>query len=130
MRLARLTTLIAGALALFVIATMPGAARDIRWALAHIAPEGPCAGRLVFATWYAIGRRTASGEMFSSSGFTAAHRTLPFGSRVTVQNPRTNQSVTVSINDRGPRQRGVEIDLSRGAAVAIGMRASQWVCLL
>jgi rare lipoprotein A len=128
MRSASLALVAAAALTSLI----PGiaASRDIRWALTHSFPGGPCAGQLVFATWYSTGRRTASGEPFHPGGLTAAHRTLPFGSRVTIQNPRTNQSVTVLINDRGPHARGVAIDLSRGAAQAIGMSASQWVCIL
>ena len=52
---------------------------------------------------------------------TAAHRTLPFGTRVRVTNTRNNQSVVVRINDRGPFVKGRSIDLSSGAARAIGM---------
>ena len=72
----------------------------------------------------------ASGQAFNPSGYTAAHRTLPFGSRVTVTNPRNGKSVTVVINDRGPFTRGVTLDLARGAANAIDMRQTQWVCVL
>jgi rare lipoprotein A len=60
---------------------------------------------------------------------TAAHRTLPFGSRVTVTNPQNGSSVTVTINDRGPFTRGVTLDLAYGAARAIGMHGTQWVCM-
>ena len=67
------------------------------------------------------GRRTASGERFDMHGYTAAHRTLPFGSKVRVTNPRTGQSVVVRINDRGPFSRGRTIDLSRAAAEDIGL---------
>ena len=67
------------------------------------------------------GRRTASGERFDMNAMTAAHRTLPFGSMVEVTNPRTGQSVTVRINDRGPFTRGRTIDLSRAAAEQIGL---------
>jgi rare lipoprotein A len=84
----------------------------------------------VVATFYSSGRRTASGQIFDSSGYTAAHRTLPFGSRVTVTNPETGKSATVVINDRGPFTRGVTLDLARGAARAIGMNRTQWVCML
>ena len=68
--------------------------------------------------------------MFDPGGYTAAHRTLPFGSRVTVTNPENGRSVTVVINDRGPFTRGVMLDLTRGAAHAIGMHRTQWVCML
>jgi rare lipoprotein A len=118
------------ALAALITALEPAVARHVRPVIALARPSGPCSGRLVFATWYAIGHRTASGKVFDPGGHTAAHRTLPFGSQVTVQNPRNGQSVTVLINDRGPYRGRAGIDLSRGAAQAIGMRASQWVCML
>ena len=65
--------------------------------------------------------RTASGERFSSRALTAAHRTLPFGTRVVVTAPRTGRSVIVRINDRGPFVRGRIIDLSPGAASELGL---------
>ena len=67
------------------------------------------------------GRPTASGETFNPSEFTAAHKTLPFGSRVRVTNPRNGNSVIVRINDRGPYVRGRVIDVSRAAAEELGM---------
>ena len=67
------------------------------------------------------GRRTASGERFNPGAMTAAHRTLPFGTRVRVTNIHNGRSVIVRINDRGPFVKGRSIDLSRGAARAIGM---------
>ena len=67
------------------------------------------------------GRRTASGERFDMHKLTAAHRTLPFGSRVKVTNPRTGKSVVVRINDRGPFSRNRTIDLSRAAAEQVGL---------
>ena len=67
------------------------------------------------------GRPTASGETFDPQGMTAAHRTLPLGSRVRVTNLRTGQSVVVRINDRGPFAQHRVIDLSEGAARQIGM---------
>ena len=69
------------------------------------------------------GRRTASGERFDMHAHTAAHRTLPFGTRVLVTNPATGRSVTVRINDRGPFHGGRLIDLSRAAANEIGLVA-------
>ena len=65
--------------------------------------------------------RTASGERFSSRALTAAHRTLPFGTRVAVTSPRTGRSVVVRINDRGPFVRGRIIDLSPAAASELGL---------
>lgn len=82
----------------------------------------PIAGGV--ASFYADrfnGQRTASGERFSNADFTAAHRTLPFGSRVRVTNPRNGASVVVRINDRGPFTRGRTIDLSRAAADQVGI---------
>lgn len=67
------------------------------------------------------GRPTASGEAFDMHDLTAAHKTLPFGSRVRVTNPRNGRSVVVRINDRGPFVRGRQIDLSRAAAEEIGI---------
>lgn len=62
------------------------------------------------------GKRTASGEPFNQHGLTAAHRSLPFGTRVRVTNMANQRSVVVRINDRGPHTRGRLIDLSRAAA--------------
>ena len=67
------------------------------------------------------GRQTANGERFNMRALTAAHRTLPFGSKVRVVNPRNGREVTVRINDRGPFSRGRVIDLSRAAAERIGL---------
>ena len=91
--------------------------------------KGACSGNRVVATWYQSGRRTATGAAFNPNSHTAAHRTLPFGSRVTVTNPRNGQSVIVTINDRGPFTRGVTLDLARGAARSIGMNGTQQVCM-
>lgn len=76
------------------------------------------------ASYYADkfnGRTTASGEKFSNSKLTAAHRTLPFGTMVRVTYLKTGKSVTVRINDRGPQKKSRIIDLSRKAADQIGM---------
>jgi rare lipoprotein A len=70
------------------------------------------------------GNRTASGERFNPADLTAAHRTLPLGSRVRVTNPRTGDSVIVRINDRGPFHGNRLIDLSEAAARQIGIRAA------
>jgi rare lipoprotein A len=66
------------------------------------------------------GGRTANGEHMNASAMTAAHRTLPFGTHVTVVNNHNGRSVVVRINDRGPFVRGRVIDLSPAAARAIG----------
>jgi rare lipoprotein A len=76
------------------------------------------------ASWYGpgfAGRRTASGERFNPAEYTAAHRTLPFGSRVRVT--MNGRSVVVRINDRGPFHSGRVIDLSQAAAEDLGLRA-------
>ena len=70
------------------------------------------------------GKRTASGERFNQNALTAAHRTLPFGTRVRVTNLRNDRTVVVRINDRGPYGRGRIIDVSRKAAEALGMLRS------
>lgn len=62
------------------------------------------------------GRTTASGEPYDSTALTAAHRSLPFGTRVKVTNLRNNKSVIVTINDRGPHHRNRIIDVSKAAA--------------
>lgn len=67
------------------------------------------------------GKRTASGEPFNQHGLTAAHRSLPFGTRVQVTNLANDRRVVVRINDRGPHTRGRLIDLSRAAAEQLGM---------
>jgi rare lipoprotein A len=67
------------------------------------------------------GGRTASGEHMNAGAMTAAHRTLPFGTNVTVVNNRNGRAVVVRINDRGPFTRGRIIDLSPAAARAIGV---------
>jgi len=78
----------------------------------------------VVASYYAQqhhGRRTASGERFDMNAMTAAHRTLPFGTRLRVTNARTGRSIVVRVNDRGPFTRGRGIDLSLAAARQLGM---------
>ncbi|GEP02417.1 lipoprotein A [Methylobacterium oxalidis] len=81
------------------------------------------------ASWYGSGSRTANGERFNPNGLTAAHRSLPFGTRVRVADARTGRSVVVRINDRGPFVRGRIIDLSRGSARALGMGGTTYVSL-
>lgn len=72
------------------------------------------------ASWYAMTGRTASGERANPNEMVAAHRTLPFGTRVRVENLRNGRSVIVRINDRGPFVRGRVIDVSKAAAAALG----------
>jgi rare lipoprotein A len=73
------------------------------------------------ASYYKSGKLTANGERFKPMGLTAAHRKLPFGTKVKVTNLRNGKSIIVRINDRGPFIRGRVIDLSLGAAKAIGI---------
>ena len=70
------------------------------------------------------GRPTASGEAFNPEGFTAAHRSLPLGSRLRVTNVKNGESVVVRVNDRGPFSGNRIIDLSKGAARELGMLGS------
>jgi rare lipoprotein A len=95
--------------------------------LPPVADGGPSTARQVgFASWYGThhqGRQTASGERFSRRQLTAAHRSLPLGTRVQVTNLRTRQQVVVTINDRGPYGGGKRriIDLSEAAARRVGL---------
>jgi len=73
------------------------------------------------ASWYKMGTKTASGERMNASALAAAHRSLPFGTKVRVENLNNGKSVVVRINDRGPFAGGRVIDLTRGAAERIGM---------
>ena len=91
-------------------------------------PAGASSDRVGFeqigvASWYGAryhGRSTASGERFDMNALTAAHRTLPFGTRVRVTNLGNGRSVVVRINDRGPFVTGRIIDVSRSAAERLG----------
>jgi peptidoglycan lytic transglycosylase len=76
------------------------------------------------ASWYALKSRTASGEMMNPSALTAAHRSLPFGTKVLVENLSNGRSVVVRINDRGPFVKGRVIDVSKAAASSLGMIGS------
>jgi rare lipoprotein A len=76
------------------------------------------------ASYYWQGQQTASGARFNPNALTAAHRTLPFGTKVRVTNKRNGRSVVVTINDRGPFVRGRVIDLSSAAAGVIGMKGA------
>lgn len=81
------------------------------------------------ASWYGgadglNGNRTASGEIFNTNELTAAHRTLPFGTRLLVTGQRSGKQVVVRINDRGPFHGNRIIDLSKAAAIAVGIHGS------
>jgi rare lipoprotein A len=73
------------------------------------------------ASWYKMGHTTASGEKMNAGALAAAHRTLPFGTKVKVQNLGNGKSVVVRINDRGPFSGGRVIDVTQGAAQRLGM---------
>jgi rare lipoprotein A (peptidoglycan hydrolase) len=118
---------------LSLLATAPASAGG--WATVHkyVKRSGNCAGQEVLASSYSSGRRTASGERFDPNGNTAAARTWPIGTSLTVTNPQNGRSVTIRINDTGPwgiaYRMGARLDLARGAAQRLGMRSSQYVCV-
>jgi rare lipoprotein A len=87
-------------------------------------PHAAEAAQTGMASYYKHGARTANGERFDPHGYTAAHRTLPFGTRVLVTNLKNGKSVIVRINDRGPFTKGRVIDLSLGAAKVVGLTKS------
>lgn len=98
-------------------------------ALGGIALDGfatAAAQSLAHASYYGkelAGRKTASGERFNPSALTAAHRSLPFGTRLRLTNPQNGRTVVVRINDRGPFVRGRTLDVSHGAARVLGFAA-------
>jgi rare lipoprotein A len=79
------------------------------------------AANVGWASYYKKGRLTANGEAFRPMGLTAAHRKLPFGTKLKVTNVRNGKSVLVRVNDRGPFIKGRILDLSLGAAKVIGL---------
>ena len=86
------------------------------------------------ASWYGPGfngKTAASGEIFNENAMTAAHRSLPFGTKVMVTDQRTGNAIEVTINDRGPFHGGRIIDLSKAAATKLGFRnrGTTSVCL-
>jgi rare lipoprotein A len=84
----------------------------------------PASAQCGHASWYALHSRTASGERMNPGALTAAHRSLPFGTRVKVTNQNNGRSVVVRINDRGPFVRGRMLDLSLAAAKQLGFISS------
>ena len=105
------------------------------WSSIHkyVKRSGNCAGQEILASSYSSGKRTASGERFDANSNTAAARTWPIGTSLTVTNPKNGRSVIVRINDTGPwgiaYSMGARLDLARGAAQRIGMHGSQYVCV-
>ena len=106
------------------------------WSTVHkfVKRSGTCAGQEVLASYYSSGKRTATGERFDANGNTAAARTYPLGTHLTVVNPKNGRSLTVRINDRGPYgtayAQGARLDLARGAAHRLGMSGAQYVCVV
>jgi rare lipoprotein A len=92
--------------------------RAILAIIAALAVPSVCVAETMVSSYYWQGTKTASGERFNPNDMTAAHRSLPFGTRLRVCH---RGCVVVRINDRGPFIRGRHLDLSRGAAAAIGL---------
>jgi rare lipoprotein A len=111
-------TLIAAALGACAQSSVIANKSELR---APLASGGPASGSYALASFYSHGQRTASGEKFDPHDLTAAHRTLPFGTRIRVTNLATGQAVTVRVNDRGPFVRGRAIDVSSSAAKVLGI---------
>ena len=75
-----------------------------------------------YASWYSLpGKRTASGEIMNPRAMTCAHKTLALGTIISVRNEFNGRVVRVRVNDRGPYIRGRIVDLSKAAAIALGM---------
>ena len=80
--------------------------------------------KTIYSTYYAKkfeGRKTTSGERYRAAKYTAAHRTLPFGTIIKVKNIRTGKIVVVRVNDRGPFSKKFSLDISQVAAKALGI---------
>ncbi|BCL35855.1 septal ring lytic transglycosylase RlpA family protein [Nostoc sp. MS1] len=129
----RLRRLIGNASPLTAIANLPTSSpKRSRNPIANIQQQIASTIKLTFqgiASFYGhedgfAGKPTATGERFNPNAMTAAHRSLPFGTRVRVTNTSNGRSVVVRINDRGPFARGRVIDLSTGAARVLGMIGS------
>lgn len=102
-----------------LLSAMPASAQD-----GATAPATPTVLASGMASYYGAahaGNRTASGERFDPDGMTAAHRSLPFGTRLRVTDPSTGRSVIVRVNDRGPFHKGRILDLSEAAARELGI---------
>ena len=124
----RLRRLLGNAPPLKVIAGLPEAPKpQIVKQAQQVVAQAVKVGSRGMASWYGPGfhgRRSANGERYNQNGLTAAHRNLPFGTKVKVTNVRTGRSVVVRITDRGPHVRGRIIDLSAAAARIVGVMQS------
>jgi rare lipoprotein A len=98
--------------------------RTLRTVRAHRKPPATPKSIEGLASFYSESTHVASGGRYHPHGLTAAHRSLPFGTRLRVHDVRTGRSVVVVVNDRGPFIRGRVLDLSVGAAKALGMMDS------
>lgn len=118
---------------LFALSAIPVHAAG--WGSVHkyVKPTGNCAGKEILASYYWVGKRTASGERFDANGNTAAARSWPLGTNLTVTNPKNGRSIVVRINDTGPWglswRMGARLDLARGAAQRLGMSGTQYLCV-
>lgn len=88
--------------------------------LVAAASQANAANQCGRASWYALTSKTASGERMNPAAMTAAHRSLPFGTKLKVTNKKNGRSVVVRINDRGPFIKGRVLDLSKAAAGKLG----------
>ena len=124
----RLRRLLGNAPPLKVIAGLPEAPKpQIVKQAQQVVAQAVKVGSRGMASWYGPGfhgRRSANGERYNQNNLTAAHRSLPFGTKVKVTNVRTGRSVVVRITDRGPHVRGRIIDLSAAAARIVGVMQS------
>jgi len=102
-----------------MIRILPGIAVLAAAAMLSAAPAY-AASQCGTASWYALHSKTASGERMNPAAMTAAHRSLPFGTKLKVTNPRNGKAVLVRVNDRGPFVKGRVLDLSKAAAAALG----------
>lgn len=112
---------------LFLLASLAGCATQTPPPTPSVPPSAPGSSftQTGLASFYGHahdGKTTANGESFDHEGFTAAHRTLPFGTRVRVTNLENGRTVTVTITDRGPYVRDRIVDISLAAARALGMQ--------
>src|SRR5258708_6995602 len=94
------------------------------FAIANVTFLGGALAETGRASWYSMRSKTASGERCDPGAMTAAHRSLPFGTRVKVENLKTGKAVVVRINDRGPYVGGRVIDLTKAAAHKLGIVSS------
>ncbi|QDL96296.1 nuclease [Rhodopseudomonas palustris] len=130
------STLTIGVAAAAVMALAPGVADARGWDTVHrfVHKTGKCgSGKEVLASLYSIGTRTSSGEPMNRDALTAASHEYPLGTTVVVTNPANGRTCSIRVNDRGPfgkpRDLGVKIDFTTGAARCLGMRETQYVCL-